>query len=289
MSERGIEWRLRELCQQHGMPIMAYSPLHQGALIAQPKIGNSCRRSLASRRRSSRSRGFSRKRNTIAIPQSSNVDHVAQFRAAADVRLSPDALAEIDAAFPPPQARTAARHPVAARSSAGAPILSFTNPVFNYVYQLVTGGGTLAAKWWSPGLASHKQSRQEKFGDLHTLRLPRPGTGREPRPHRGRVCRRARTFPIRRNRGRPGSVGTRAHDPRRVRSALERRSGAGATTRSSRAKRPRPTPSSRRRSTRSPSQAHGSCRTCPPRCARRSRRSPREHVTRDPSLRPPGK
>jgi aryl-alcohol dehydrogenase-like predicted oxidoreductase len=42
-------------------------------------------------------------REVIAIPQSSNVSHVTECRAAADVRLPPEALAAIDAAFPPPQ------------------------------------------------------------------------------------------------------------------------------------------------------------------------------------------
>jgi len=42
-------------------------------------------------------------RNVIVIPQSSNIAHVTECRAAADVRLSPDTLAAIDAAFPPPR------------------------------------------------------------------------------------------------------------------------------------------------------------------------------------------
>jgi aryl-alcohol dehydrogenase-like predicted oxidoreductase len=48
-------------------------------------------------------------RDVIAIPQSSSVSHVAECRAAADVRLPAEALAAIDAAFPPPQRRAPAR------------------------------------------------------------------------------------------------------------------------------------------------------------------------------------
>ena len=43
LCERGIEWRLRALCHQRGMPIIAYSPFGQGRIAESPKIGNSCR------------------------------------------------------------------------------------------------------------------------------------------------------------------------------------------------------------------------------------------------------
>jgi diketogulonate reductase-like aldo/keto reductase len=39
----------------------------------------------------------------IAIPMSANRAHVAACRAAVDVRLSAEALAAIDRAFPPPR------------------------------------------------------------------------------------------------------------------------------------------------------------------------------------------
>ena len=38
LAERGIEWKLRALCQQHAMPIIAYSPFGQGALLADRKL-----------------------------------------------------------------------------------------------------------------------------------------------------------------------------------------------------------------------------------------------------------
>ena len=102
LSQRGIEWKLRALCQQHGMPIMAYSPLHQGALASNRKLATlaaplgigAAQLAIA---------WLLAQRNVIVIPQSSNVEHVTECRAAADVRLSPDTLAAIDAAFPPPK------------------------------------------------------------------------------------------------------------------------------------------------------------------------------------------
>ena len=102
LSERGIEWRLRALCHQHGIRIIAYSPLGQGALLNSRKLATlaapyqlpSAQLALA---------WLLAQREVIAIPQSSNVTHVAECRAAADVRLPPEAFAAIDAAFPPPQ------------------------------------------------------------------------------------------------------------------------------------------------------------------------------------------
>jgi diketogulonate reductase-like aldo/keto reductase len=102
VSERGIEWKLRALCQQHDVPIMAYSPLHQGALASNRKLAtlaaplNVTAAQLAIA-------WLLAQRHVIVIPQSSNVAHVAACRAAADVRLSADTLSAIDAAFPPPK------------------------------------------------------------------------------------------------------------------------------------------------------------------------------------------
>jgi diketogulonate reductase-like aldo/keto reductase len=102
VSERGIEWNLRALCQQHDVPIMAYSPLHQGALASNRKLAtlaaplNVTAAQLAIA-------WLLAQAHVIVIVQSSNVAHVAECRAAADVRLGEDTLAAIDAAFPPPR------------------------------------------------------------------------------------------------------------------------------------------------------------------------------------------
>ena len=102
LGERGIEWRLRALCHQHGIRIIAYSPFGQGALLTRRKLAT-----LAASYKLTPAQlalaWLLAQREVIAIPQSSNVTHVAECRAAADVRLPPEAFAAIDAAFPPPQ------------------------------------------------------------------------------------------------------------------------------------------------------------------------------------------
>jgi diketogulonate reductase-like aldo/keto reductase len=102
VAERGIEWRLRALCQQHGMPIMAYSPLYQGALAGHRKLATLAAAAGVTPVQLALA-WLLAQRGVIAIPQSSNVDHVAECRAAADVRLSRATLRAIDTAFAPPK------------------------------------------------------------------------------------------------------------------------------------------------------------------------------------------
>ena len=102
LSERGIEARLRERCARHGVVLMAYSPLHQGDLLHNRKMARLAT-SLGITPAQVAIAWLLAQSGTIAIPQSSNVDHVREFRVAADIRLSPDAMQLIDAAFPPPR------------------------------------------------------------------------------------------------------------------------------------------------------------------------------------------
>jgi len=102
LSERGIEWKLRALCQQHDVAIMAYSPLHQGALLSHPKLATVAA-TLGVAPAQLALAWLLAQRNVVVIAKSANRDHVAQCRAAAEIRLASDALAALDAAFPPPR------------------------------------------------------------------------------------------------------------------------------------------------------------------------------------------
>jgi diketogulonate reductase-like aldo/keto reductase len=81
---------------------MAYSPFQQGELLRNRKLATLAA-SLGMTAAQLAIAWLLAQSGTIAIPQSSNVDHVREFRAAADIRLSEDALKMIDAAFPPPR------------------------------------------------------------------------------------------------------------------------------------------------------------------------------------------
>jgi diketogulonate reductase-like aldo/keto reductase len=102
LNERGIEWKLRALCHRHGMPVMAYSPFAQGPLLRDRKLAtlaaplNVTPAQLALA-------WLLAQPGVIAIPKTSDVARVIEFRATAAVRLTPATLAAIDAAFPPPK------------------------------------------------------------------------------------------------------------------------------------------------------------------------------------------
>src|SRR6478672_1998484 len=102
VGERGIEWSLLPLCRRRSIRVMAYAPVGEGALLRNAKL-----------MRIAGAAGITpaqlalawllRHDDVISIPQTSNVAHVRENRAAAAIVLSPATLAEIDAAFPPPK------------------------------------------------------------------------------------------------------------------------------------------------------------------------------------------
>ena len=96
---RGIDFDLAPWCRRHTIPIMAYSPIEQGRLIT-------ALRTIAERHGASPAQialaWAMRDGATIAIPKATKLEHVRDNRAAHDLALTPEDLAEIDRAFPPP-------------------------------------------------------------------------------------------------------------------------------------------------------------------------------------------
>jgi diketogulonate reductase-like aldo/keto reductase len=99
MMRRGIEWNLLPWCAERGIPIMAYSPIEQGRLSGKLDP-------FATRRRISPAQialaWLLRQERLIVIPKATNLAHVRENRAALDVELTRDDLAELDRLFPPP-------------------------------------------------------------------------------------------------------------------------------------------------------------------------------------------
>jgi diketogulonate reductase-like aldo/keto reductase len=103
VGQRGIEWSLLPLCRRHSIPVMAYAPVGEGALLrdaALIRIANDAGITPAQLALA----WLLRDDHVISIPQTSNVAHVHENRAAASIALSQSTIAEIDAAFPPPEA-----------------------------------------------------------------------------------------------------------------------------------------------------------------------------------------
>jgi diketogulonate reductase-like aldo/keto reductase len=104
VARRGPEFDLLPWLRERGMPGMAYSPVDHARL---PK--KSVLEEIAA------GRGMSvvqialawvlQQPEVFAIPKASSVAHVKENRAAADIELSADELAEIDSQFKPPRAK----------------------------------------------------------------------------------------------------------------------------------------------------------------------------------------
>ena len=103
LGDRSIEHDLLQWCEQHGMPVMAYSPLGgPGAtLLRDPTlahIGAAHGCSAAAVALAWAIRGG----HVIAIPESGSVAHVKENAVALSLTLTPGDLQTLDAAYPPP-------------------------------------------------------------------------------------------------------------------------------------------------------------------------------------------
>lgn len=102
LSRRGIEFNLLPWCRQHKIPIMAYSPIEQGRLLKHRAL-NTIAQSRGVTTAQIAIAWLLHQEDVIVIPKSSRIEHVEQNYAALDLKLSPEELATLDAAFPPPQ------------------------------------------------------------------------------------------------------------------------------------------------------------------------------------------
>ena len=101
LARRGPEFDLFPWLERQGMPAMAYTPVEPARLARAPAL-----------QQIARERGLQplqialawvlRRPGIIAIPKASSLEHVRQNRAAADLELTAEELARLDAAFPPP-------------------------------------------------------------------------------------------------------------------------------------------------------------------------------------------
>jgi diketogulonate reductase-like aldo/keto reductase len=103
LGNRGIEHDLLPWCEQHGMPVMAYSPL--GGAGASLLRDSTLARIGAAHGCSAAAVALAwtiRKGNVIAIPESGSAEHVKENAVALSLTLTPDELRALDAAHPPP-------------------------------------------------------------------------------------------------------------------------------------------------------------------------------------------
>jgi len=103
LGGRSIERDVLPWCEQHGMPVMAYSPLGGpgASLLRDPTLASigaahGCSAAAVALAWTIRSG------NVIAIPESGSVAHVKENAVALSLTLTPNELQTIDAAHPPP-------------------------------------------------------------------------------------------------------------------------------------------------------------------------------------------
>ena len=104
LSRRGPEFDLVPWMRQRSIPLMAYSPLDQGALLGKPAL-----KKLAAEARCTPAQlalaWLLAQPGVVTIPKSSTRERVTENLGALDIKLTPQVLAELDKAFPPPRAK----------------------------------------------------------------------------------------------------------------------------------------------------------------------------------------
>ena len=89
---------------ERSMPVMAYSPVEQGRLLSHKALAEVARRHEASPARIALAWLLSRP-GILPIPKAGAVRHVQDNRAAADLTLSDEDIAQLERSFPCPTAR----------------------------------------------------------------------------------------------------------------------------------------------------------------------------------------
>jgi diketogulonate reductase-like aldo/keto reductase len=104
LAQRGVEFDLLPWMRQRRMPLMAYSPIDQGALARHAKLAD-----LAARRGITPAQlalaWMLARPGVLAVPKSSDATHLRHNWQAAALRLEADELAQLDRLFPPPRRR----------------------------------------------------------------------------------------------------------------------------------------------------------------------------------------
>ncbi|TWF54310.1 aldo/keto reductase [Neorhizobium alkalisoli] len=101
LSRRGVEYDLLPWCQEKGIAVMAYSPIEQGRILRNAELIRIAKAYQATPAQVALA--FLMERDgVIAIPKSSSPERVEENAGAAELEISDEDLAALDAAFPPP-------------------------------------------------------------------------------------------------------------------------------------------------------------------------------------------
>ena len=99
---RGIEAGVLPWCRERSIPIMAYSPIEQGRLLRDRVLTGVAMGHRATTAQIALA-WVLRQQDMMVIPKATTLEHVRENRAALDIVLSDQDLADLDRAFPPPK------------------------------------------------------------------------------------------------------------------------------------------------------------------------------------------
>ncbi|WP_313593457.1 aldo/keto reductase [Agrobacterium cavarae] len=105
LSRRGVEYDLLPLCQEKGVPLMAYSPIEQGRILNNHELIRIAKAYQATPAQVALAFLLERD-GVVAIPKSAKPERVEENRGATDLDISDEDWASLDAAFPPPTRKT---------------------------------------------------------------------------------------------------------------------------------------------------------------------------------------
>ncbi len=105
LGERGPEFSLLPWQRERGMPLMAYSPIDQGALAGDDRLGGLAGR-LGVTAAQLALAGVIARPGVAAIPKAVRSAHLKENLAAAALQLDAATLAELDRLHPPPRRKT---------------------------------------------------------------------------------------------------------------------------------------------------------------------------------------
>ena len=104
LGQRGPEYELLPWQQARSMPLMAYSPIDQGALARNEALTRVAARHGATAAQVALA-ALLAMQGVMAIPKSANEQRLRENWAAAKLRLTREDRAELDRAFPPPKSK----------------------------------------------------------------------------------------------------------------------------------------------------------------------------------------
>lgn len=101
LTRRGIEWDLLPWLRDHGIPVMAYSPIEQARLLRNAKLADFAKAYGMTPAQAALAWLLAND-DVIVIPRTGRRERLRENIAALDFRLSAEQLAELDRLFPPP-------------------------------------------------------------------------------------------------------------------------------------------------------------------------------------------